>query len=492
MLTRREMLRSGSAAIASVLAGSTFRSRSHQASGHDVCIVGSGFAGVFLGLSLAGAGVRTVIVEAGPSLGSGDHPDGAVGLFPVAASGDYGFPIDDNRTVAVGGTSRKWNGVVTRLLAEDFRVRSLYGRHGDWPIGDDDLASYYCAAERALGTAGGPTRADAEPARACAYPIEINDYREPAALFRAPDLTFFPLARAMRGGTAIRLADEEVPRFAALQGATLVAEHPVTRILTDGSTAIGVEARNRAGDVVQIRARYVVVAAGVVETVRLLLASRTPEFPNGLGNGHGLVGRRFNAHPRYRVTVPASDIARSMWTGVHRTYSLTGRLRRDGMNAVHADVHLGGQRDPIVDFTLETEPSADNRISLARRSGGDRPGSTVASLQANWTSRDRRTLERSHQLQREFTRAVAAPAAPVPDAALRWFHPAGGCGMGADEQHGVVDRNCQVFGMSNLFLAGGSVFPTSGSTNPTLTIVALSLRLADLIASRAGRAGRLA
>jgi choline dehydrogenase-like flavoprotein len=66
-----------------------------------------------------------------------------------------------------------------------------------------------------------------------------------------------------------------------------------------------------------------------------------------------------------------------------------------------------------------------------------------------------------------------------------WHHHMGTTRMHSSEKRGVVDANCQVHGMANLFIAGSSVFPTSGSANPTLTIIALALRLADHLSLRA-------
>src|SRR4051794_20958675 len=76
------------------------------AGGFDVCIIGSGFAGTFLGLRLAEQGIRTVMLEAGPWLRADADPDGDTSLFPSRSTGDYAFPIEATRTIGVGGTSR--------------------------------------------------------------------------------------------------------------------------------------------------------------------------------------------------------------------------------------------------------------------------------------------------------------------------------------------------------------------------------------------------
>jgi choline dehydrogenase-like flavoprotein len=104
-----------------------------------------------------------------------------------------------------------------------------------------------------------------------------------------------------------------------------------------------------------------------------------------------------------------------------------------------------------------------------------------------FSATDRRTLERGGELRQALAACLAPGGAPGPERQV-WFHPAGGCAMAADEASGVVDRDCRVFGLDNLWLAGAAVFPTSGSSNPTLTIVALALRLADHLAAGLGSA----
>jgi glucose dehydrogenase len=452
----------------------------------DVCIIGSGFAGTFLGLRLVERGIRTVMLEAGPWLRPDANPDGATSLFPHRSTGDYAFPIDANRTIGVGGTSRKWNGVVTRMLPTDFRARSMSGVFADWPIGYDDLAGYYCQAERLLHAAGGPFEGGAEPSRVCAYPAQAPAYTSPAPLFRSP-MPFFPLPFAVRNGSSLRLDQEEIQRFAAAPSATLLAEHPVATLVVDRAGTIeAAEVRRGRDQTTQIRARYFVVAAGVMETSRLLLASQSPAFPKGIGNSHDLVGRGFNAHPRFRIVAPAVPSRRyARYAGIHRTYAKHDSGRRAGGNGMLADIHLGGP-DTTVDVMLELEAAAGNRIALASDGARDQWGRPAALVDANWTARDRSTRQQALAFQRELTMALAPGAAASPPA-LRWFHPAGTCPMADRPDEGVVNADCRVFGVDNLYLAGASVFRVAGSGNPTLTIVALSLRLGDHLLQRLGR-----
>jgi glucose dehydrogenase len=484
-LTRRGFLRLASGSLAAGLLPAACARLEREPPETDVLIVGSGFAGTFLALHLVRHGVRTTVLEAGPALAAGVL-DGPVSRFPHASEGDLGFPIDDNRTIGLGGTSRRWNGVATRLLPTDFRTQSNFGFAADWPISYADLASHYCAAERALEVRGGRFLPDAEPERRCAYPVETPGYVSPAALFPSRGLAFFPHAFALdAGGQALRLDEAPLRRFTAAPSATLLAEHAAMRIVpADERRVAAVEARRPDGSTVVFRARHIVVAAGVVESVRLLLDSTSERFPHGIGNRRGMVGAGFNAHPRYRARLATGRPGLAAPVGVHRTYSFNDPLRREGCNSLHVDLHAHAHAPaPNVNVTLELEPAMENRIGLdpARRDGWGRP---LAVLRASWTARDRRTRARGLALQHELAAALAPASAPPPPPDLRWFHPAGGCRMGGDERSGVVDRNCKVFGVDNLWIAGASVFTTSGSGNPTLTIVALALRLGDHLLAR--------
>lgn len=451
---------------------------------YDVCIVGSGFAGTYLGLRLVARGIKTAIVEAGPALTRDAGLDGATEIFPSGSEGDYAFPIDATRTIGVGGTSRKWNGVVTRLLPSDFRTRSLFGLFDDWPIAYDDLAGYYCEAEQAMHASGSAVVRGAEPDRACVYPTQAPAYTPPSPLFPARPLPFFPLPFALRGGMPLRLDAEEVPRFAASSSATLLTEHPATALIARGSDRIeALQVQRPDGTAVEIRARYFVIAAGVVETSRLLLASRSRWFPHGVGNARGLVGTGFNAHPRLRTTVQAPAGAHATYAGIHRTYALQDAGRRAGDEGILADVHLGMPR-ATVDVMLELEPAKMNRVVLADDGRRDRWGRPIALLHANWTPRDRRNETRALAFQRELAGVLAAPDAAAAPPELRWFHPSGTCRMAGRARDGVVDAHCRVFGVDNLYIAGASVFTVAGSGNPTLTIVALAMRLGDHLLTR--------
>lgn len=436
---------------------------------HSVCIVGSGFAGTFLGLHLADRGIDTVIVEAGGALQPHEALDGDVRLFPHFGRGDSVPPIDFNRSIAIGGTSRKWNGVTTRFQHSDFRSRSEFGLFADWPLTYDDLASYYTAAEHLLSFQRGSHRYGSEPD--CPPTLTGGEFLELA-----------PVGFSVREniGGPIRLSDAEVPRFAA--AGLLRSNRPATRVVAGkNGSAAGVEVVAPDGGSEIVHADHVVLAAGVLENVRLLFTSDARVFSPSLGNEHELLGRFVHAHPRPRLHVPRSPDM-SHVRGLFRSLRYTDEFRRAGMAAICVDLNFL-EEDPAVDVTLECEPAAENRIRLDPERS-DAWGRPVAVLDCSATATDLRTREAAIDLQKRIASDVLAPGRPVRPAELKCFHPAGGCRMSRQPAEGVVDSDCRVFGTDNLYVAGASVFPTSGAGNPTLTIVALSLRLGDHIAAQ--------
>jgi choline dehydrogenase-like flavoprotein len=145
---------------------------------------------------------------------------------------------------------------------------------------------------------------------------------------------------------------------------------------------------------------------------------------------------------------------------------------------------------------MEQAPNRESRVMLGEER--DRLGCARVALCWSLTSLDRRTFDRGHEILHEELRranvgSLETAFGPADDAwppGLRGArHHMGTTRMHVDPRRGVVDPQCRVHGISNLYVAGSSVFPTGGAANPTLTIVALALRLAEHVdgALRAGR-----
>jgi choline dehydrogenase-like flavoprotein len=419
-----------------------------------------------------------VILEAGAGSEEGPEPQGAEGNFRSLKGGEIRYPVRPGRDIGVGGTSNKWAGLINRLWPADLELQTRYGIGADWPLGYDELDPYYCRAEELLGTEGSEPRSG-EPPRECAYPqLLAGSYEGPDELLTLELPEFHPLARSRREGDAVRLADKEIPAFVAKPGATLLANRQVTRLVTlDGQRIHHVEARRPGGRKENIRARAFVVAAGAIECPRLLLLSRSEWFPTGLGNGSDLVGRYFQVHPlielRFHLEspLPVADAA-------HRSYSLNEPFRGSGLSGCSVQLRQYPGNRALWKIQPEIEARRLNRIRLSETEV-DGFGDPLPMVELGYSERDRETMARGEAISRAEVDRLNDSSGRV-RRARRWrWHPAGTCRMGFDEAGGVVDRDNRVFGLENLFVSGASVFPSSGTANPALTVVALTLRLAE-------------
>ncbi len=425
---------------------------------YDVVVVGSGFAGLLLALRTATAGLSTLVLEAGGSFAQG----GALNPS-VSNAGGLEYPIASTRVLALGGTSNHWTGVVGRLSERDMQTQSLFGLDVDWPIRYADLDPWYCEAEQALRVVG-RAPVSGEPGRECAYPLQESGYAGPDLPGPTGSLRFAAPAKSLRRPGPVRLTEEELPAFDKLEHGTLLSQHAVTGLVVENGRAVGVAAVDGQGARHRFAARAVVLAAGVLETPRLLLHA-------GLGGDH--VGRHFNAHPTWGWKWEA-EAAPQGWTGrSHRTIDLDQHLRSLGLSAAHLQLDT----KPAMRWVMqpELEPHRDNRVTLGAQT--DAHGVPLLALHFDRTERDARTLEAARALLTRHRGALGVPE----DARVveGWrAHPAGTCRMSASAADGVVDAHNQVHGTPGLYVSGASVFPTSGTANPTLTVVALTLRLA--------------
>ena len=473
--SRREFLTStGALALGGVVGGHLLGCR--PGPDFDLCIIGSGFAGTFLGLEAARAGLATVILEAGAE--DGPEPQGPDGNFRFQNRGEIDYPVRAARAIGVGGTSRKWAGVLSRLWPADLELHSRFGMGADWPLGYNELDPYYCRAEEVLAAKGFSARSG-EPPRACSYPqLFETSYEGPDALLTLEHPEFYPVARSGRDGGPVRLAKEEIPEFSRQPRATFLSDRQVTRLVTlDGRRIHHVETRGVDGRQEVIRARAFVVAAGAIESPRLLLLSTSDGFPTGLGNRSDLLGRYFHVHPlvelrlRRQSPLPISGAA-------HRSYSLNEPFRQSGLSGCSVQLRQYSDNQILWKIQPEIEARPTNRIRLSA-SEVDGLGDPLPVVELGYSARDRKTMERGEAISAAQIDRLNDSGGPV-RRAERWrMHPAGTCRMGLDEASGVVDRDNRVFGLENLFVSGACVFPSSGSSNPTLTVVAMTLRLAE-------------
>lgn len=500
-----------------------------------VVVIGSGAGGGTIAHELTMRGIPVVLLEAGPRIETHEFIQDELAAFgqlswldPRVASGTWGAatyaPSNPAWTVkAVGGSTVHWNGFAFRMQAHEFRPRSTYGPiEGadliDWPLDGDTLAPWYDRAEDKLGVTGthgigrhpvtnnykvlwnGARRAGYKQIANDRLAINVEGRDE-----RAGCVQFGFCNQGCLSGAKWSTLVSEIPKAEATGLLTLHTDAMVRRIEHDASGKVtGVTFTRAGGSEVRQRARLVVVACGGVETPRLLLASASERYPEGLANSNGMVGRHFMRHtqfmsfgrfarpvnmqrgivtPGYVADETRHDPARGFAGGymieavaLHPT-SLALLLDPQGWGKDYAAFlgaydHLAG-----VLMIGEDLPRADNRITLDP-TVKDAHGRPVARVHVE--EHPSADAMRRHGWGRAEAILKAAGALEVrhgiPFSAT---HCLGTARMSADPAKGVTDRFGRSHEIDNLFIADGSLLTSSGAENPTLTIVALALRQAD-------------
>jgi choline dehydrogenase-like flavoprotein len=269
---------------------------------------------------------------------------------------------------------------------------------------------------------------------------------------------------------------------------------------------------HRSGEWRHQKAKNVVIAGYAIETPRLLLNSKCGQFPDGLANENGLVGthimihsgpgvwgmmdeevRCYKAPPCMTVTEHWNydDSDKTDFTGGYAFMSqgplpvgwaqaqainrgMWGMKLRQEMTRYN---HIAGLR-----IVGETEPQRHNRIEVAEEK--DQYGLPIPRMTFSYSDNDRRLMKHSIGSMRSVLEAAGAKELWVDDDTS---HLMGGCRMGDDPNDSVVNKDGRSWSIPNLWVCDGSLFPTSGGVNPSLTIQALACRIGDRIATMAKR-----
>lgn len=487
----------------------------------DVCIIGSGFAGAILGESLVRQGIKTVILESGPDPRGKSIDPRFQQLDAFRSSGPIEYPVASTRFRGVGGTSWLWGGFCTRLDPLDFEKNSYTPAGSSWPIMYADLEPYYDCAEKSLRVRAGK-QSEHDPPRKNDFPLPADRKilslesllkKVGVVISDVPFAT--PLTREssiLNGhyGPFLRMTETHLPSFQASSHGALIPEVTVSRLLVDEQGCVsGAEIKNLDRHVKVLRARAYVVACGGLESPRLLLLSRAPRFPDGIGNNYGWVGRCFMEHRKTLFTgqVNVDWNSFSLFQSTGFSYQFYKKFKQQGLGGMRLRFRLDGlarwkeiydgnlrklgdrilSRPLEISFGAEMKPSPENRVTLDKQAN-DYFGNPASNLFLKESDEDVNTTNQAKEIVRDIYRHLGAQQVQVLTGNMWGHHHMGTCRMGNHPRTSVVDRNLQVHGTSNLFVTGSAVFVTSGSANPTLTLSALSLRLADYLRGQLRRA----
>lgn len=517
----------------------------------DVLIVGAGAGGSVLSRALAEAGFKVLCLEAGSWVNPAEFPATKTeyellarfnwNANPNVRKRPADFPIDigesdlEGRMFAgVGGTTLIYAAHWVRQLPSDFRVRSLDGVAVDWPISYDELVPYYLQAERncyVSGLGGDPAYPPGEPPPL--PPLPINEAgRRAAEGMNALGWHWWPgchaiasragehLGRCARLGTCMHGCSEGAKSSfdlthwpqALAHGATLVTGAHVTQITTDGhGRATGALYLDDEGREHRELADTVILAANGIGTPRLLLLSTSTDFPDGLANSSGLVGKNLMLHP-YTSVLGVYDEDLENWVGpngqliqsfeFYETDESRGFVRGGKWSVrptggplnvmtpyggvtwgpeLHERVSSRVGRSIEWGMIAEDLPEESNQVELSSTTT-DRFGTPAPKLVYR-TSVNTLALMRFHvDRMREAHEAAGAVETVLPTAPYRASgHLLGTARMGDDAATSIVDAFGRAHDVPNLFICDGSIFPTSSGVNPTATIAALALRCAEHI-----------
>jgi choline dehydrogenase-like flavoprotein len=506
----------------SVTAGSTLTA--------DVCIVGGGPAGITIARRLASSSLRVLLVESGGTEFDEETNDlnrGDLVGEDMTLNGNE-RPLHQTRLRFFGGSTNHWFGWCRPLDPWDFTERRSVPNSG-WPITRSELEPYF-----------------AEVAELCELGPAVFAPAEWADRFGAPGplpstdriaTTMFQISPPTRFGERFLGELEAAATVEILLWGNVTELHTTA----DGGRVTGATVRTLSGNEFSVQAEAFVLATGGVEVPRILLAS-AGAHPAGIGNGHDIVGRYFMEHPhltvgavlldvqpddlglygfgRYEVPAPLGGGNREVtaigvvqptaaaqqeleilnmtaWFRVRALEEIEAELGGDEAVATPPQVAalvaaISGRRPPAVATMLtmsEQLPTADSRVMLG--SEVDALGMPRVRLDWRHSELDRNTVQRGLEVIGSELGAlglgrvqVEAPHGGPWDQPLGvGSHHMGTARMSVDPTRGVVDPDCRVHGVENLWVAGSAVYPTAGCANPTFTLLALALRLADHLAT---------
>lgn len=499
----------------------------------SICIIGAGAAGLTLGRTLADRGWRVRILEGGTA----NPPAALEDTFRAHVIGVPHRGVHEGRFRALGGSTTRWGGQLWPWEPSEFAARVCPVVAG-WPIGYGDVAAYYASAFASLGIPA-PTLQAAEAIQRGVVPPPLDPQRFTvkfstwlpwrlrnlartvgAPLGRHPNVTIHLGTTATRvvidgtghareietrtgDGSSVRFAaDRIVLAGGAVENSRLLLLSDIPGAGPEGwlgrgfmdhlSVRVGrFHPRNDASFAQMFAPVFV---RDVQHTPRIVLARELLERECLLG-----------AYGHWDVQLPADsgllvlrEKLRALQSG--SGFAVSARdIRRVLAGARDAVVLARGvlfdrrryyPRGAQIHLRIDTEqqPDRDSRIVLTDER--DVYGLPRVALDWRVSASEQRTVIRAaqllaHELEERGIGSLESIGDPF-DPARPWgelrgdsFHMMGGTRMATRAGDGVVDTDSRVFGVDNLYVAGASVFPTGGMANPTLTLIALTLRLAD-------------
>lgn len=552
---------------------------------YDVCIVGSGAGGGMAAKVLCEAGAKVVMLEAGVNWDAEKDPKMFAwpydsprrgGGTPEKPWGEFGawiggFQIDGEpyttapgnnfqwfRTRMLGGRTNHWGRISLSFGPDDFRRKSLDGLGDDWPIGFDDIKPYYDQVDRFVGRFGTVEGLPNEPDGIFQPPPEPRCWEK--LIKNASDrinVKCIPsrlsiLTQPLNGRPACHYCGQcsrgcavhsnfsspsvLLPPALATGNLTIITQAMAREVtVNDQGLATGITYIDKnTGRENHVAARIVVLAASACESARIMLNSKNPRFPQGVGNSSGVVGKYITDSTGAGITafIPKlMDMIPHNEDGVGGAHLympwVLDNSRLDFPRGYHTEIS-GGRGMPNAGFggNIQRFTGYDNGRDVGgygatlkddyRRFYGatvgfagrgemipnensyceidpntvDKYGIPVLRFHWQWTDHEINQVKHMQDTFRAIVDEMGGTTMSTMPSRERGYgistggsiiHELGVTRMGNDPKTSVLNSNCQAHDVKNLFVADGGPFVSQPDKNPTWTILALSWRTSDFI-----------
>ena len=544
----------------------------------DVIVIGSGISGGYAAKTLTEGGMHVLMIERGPQVDHGDYPTEGKEPWEMAERGlssrvareaeygaGYSDEIDDYnahffatqasapfetapekpfrwvRGHQLGGRSLTWGRGVPRWAAGDFRANATDGLGTSWPIGYEDVAPWYDRVEAFIGVSGADDGLAHWPSGTFQPPFALNAMEQhmreairaafPGRALIAPRIANltrpidnrgacqarYQCSRGCSFGAYFSTQSTTLPAAEATGRLTLMTDSRVTHLLQSPTgRVIGVVGRNRrTGESFRIEATAVVLAASALSSVQILMNSRAPANPMGLGARSSALGRYIMDHPMCQVAVGEHDGLtenyirgrRPMGTVMPRFQNIDGKTEdfargyfysvatwRAGWSAAMARPGFGAAfkkslnrpgpwRAGFLAFA-ECLPYHHNHITLGDKL--DEDGMPIVRIDMAYSANEHALIRHA---RREATAMLSVAGFrilsedDVPGPPGMSIHEMGGARMGEDPRTSVTDRWSRLHDAPNVVVADGAVMASSACQNPSLTYMALAARACSRLAA---------
>ncbi|MBL7741973.1 MAG: GMC family oxidoreductase [Chitinophagaceae bacterium] len=494
----------------------------------DICIVGAGAAGISIALQWINTPYKVILLEGGGF----EYDDRVQELYRGKTTGQKYYPLKSSRLHYFGGTTGHWGGFCSVFEPVVFQKRDWVNESG-WPFTHKELEQFYKRAHDVLDIGEYGFELDhwlKQDSSLVPLPLDKDVFYSKIWRFRYPS--------AMRFGTDYRDAIVNAKNIHLYNYANVTEIHTNESV----SAVTEMTVKNYAGKTHTVSAKYFVLAGCAIQNARLLLASGK-QASNGLGNDYDLVGRYFmenaeiksaelwlrerselklymrNSEPNVRAELamtPQKQEELKILNGILSFTPLEKARktppyisswssedpREDKQKIAEINEQATEEKNRIVklfeedgyesfEITLRLEqvPNSSSRVTLDNEK--DELGVPRAHLHWAFTPLEKRSIRTIYTLLGQQVGAKGIGRVKLlediqdekddnmPASTSGGWHHQGTTRMSDDPRKGVVDADCKVHGIHNLYIAGSSCFPNGGAVNPTFTIVALSIRLSD-------------